>query len=125
VEISTRKDTVKRTADSFQVCFLVLQFLQINNILTGERIPKKRFLGMTAKARSSFRRSISQQCAMIIKTSTKTFQLSQEIELQSSVHAVTKLHSKPYSMTTVQKLLGADGVVRVQFCNWFCKANSH
>jgi len=62
---------------------------------------------------------------MIRKTSTITFQLSHEMVLQSHVNAVTKLHSKSYSMTTVQKLLGADCVVRVQFCNWFCEANSH
>jgi hypothetical protein len=56
---------------------------------------------------------------MIRKISTKTFRLSQEMVFQSSVYAVTKLHSKPYSMIIVQKDLGEDCVVTVQFCNWF------
>jgi hypothetical protein len=56
---------------------------------------------------------------MIRGISTKIFQLSQEMVFHSSVHAVTKLHSKPYSMTFVQKDLVEDCVVTVQFCNWF------
>lgn len=59
MEIRTRKDTVQRIVDNFQVCFLVIQYLQINTILTDEQIPKKRFLAITTKASSSFRRNIS------------------------------------------------------------------
>jgi hypothetical protein len=50
VEICKRKDTVNSIADNIHVCFQVIQFLQINTILTGEQIPKNSFLGMTAKA---------------------------------------------------------------------------
>jgi hypothetical protein len=53
VEIWTRKDNVKRIADKFQVCFLVIQYLQINTILTAEQIPKNRFLGITTKGTSA------------------------------------------------------------------------
>lgn len=59
MEIRTMKDTVKRIVDNFQICFLVIQYLQINTILTSEQIPKKKFLGITTNASSSFRRNIS------------------------------------------------------------------
>jgi hypothetical protein len=113
----------------FRGSFSYVNSFQINNILIYTQISNMLFVkeqaitNMTCYLSKNIRlywgafRSMSTN---IIKTGTPR---NQSIKIICTA-ATVFFNSKPFKFTNAQKLLDPNCVARVQFCNWFCDADS-